>query len=38
LPEDSKRGEPLTGCGVQQTRNFRAEKAVEVVRNHEGGT
>jgi hypothetical protein len=33
-----KRGEPLTGCGVQQTRDFRAEETVEVVRNHEGGT
>jgi hypothetical protein len=33
-----KRGEPLAGCGVQQTRNFRVEEPVEVVRNHEGGT
>jgi hypothetical protein len=33
-----KRGEPLTGCGVQQTRDFSAAKTVEVVRNHEGGT
>jgi hypothetical protein len=24
-PASTKRGEPLTGCGVQQTRNFRAE-------------
>jgi hypothetical protein len=27
-----------TGSGVQQTRSRRAEKAVEVVRNHVGGT
>jgi hypothetical protein len=33
-----KRGEPLTGCGVQQTRDPAAEQTVEVVRNHEGGT
>jgi hypothetical protein len=33
-----KRGEPLTGCGVQQTRDPHAEQTVEVVRNHEGGT
>jgi len=33
-----KRGEPSTGCGVQQTRNSHAEKTVEVVRNHEDGT
>jgi hypothetical protein len=33
-----KRGEPLVGCGVQQTRNSRVEKTVVVVRNHEGGT
>ena len=29
---------PKVGCGVQQTRGRRAEKAAEVVRNHEGGT
>jgi hypothetical protein len=34
----TKRGEPLAGCGVQQTRNFSTEQTVEVVRNHEGGT
>jgi hypothetical protein len=34
----TKRGEPSTGCGVQQTRNSRTEKTVEVVRNHKGGT
>jgi hypothetical protein len=28
----------MTGSGVQQTRTCRAEKAVEVVRNHEDGT
>jgi hypothetical protein len=33
-----KRGEPLAGCGVQQTRDSRVEKTVVVVRNHEGGT
>ena len=33
-----KRSEPLTGCGVQQTRDFHTEQTVEVVRNHEGGT
>jgi hypothetical protein len=33
-----KRGEPLAGCGVQQTRNSRVEETVVVVRNHEGGT
>jgi hypothetical protein len=35
---DTKRGEPLVGCGVQQTRNSSAEETIEVVRNHEGGT
>jgi hypothetical protein len=34
----TKRGEPSAGCRVQQTCNSSAEKAVEVVRNHEGGT
>jgi hypothetical protein len=34
----TKRGEPLVGCGVQQTRNSSAEKTIEVARNHEGGT
>jgi hypothetical protein len=34
----TKRSEPSAGCGVQQTRNSSAEKTVEVVRNHEGGT
>jgi hypothetical protein len=38
MAERKKRGEPLTGCGVQQTRDFHAEQAVEVVRNHKGGT
>jgi hypothetical protein len=38
LQARTKRGEPSAGCGVQQTRNSYAEKAVEVVRNHEGGT
>jgi hypothetical protein len=38
LRASTKRGEPSTGCGVQQTRNSHAEKTVEVVRNHEGGT
>jgi hypothetical protein len=33
-----KRDEPLSGCGVQQTRDLRAEETVEVGRNHEGGT
>ena len=28
----------MTGCGMQQARGAVAEKAVEVVRNHEGGT
>jgi hypothetical protein len=34
----AKRDEPLSGCGVQQTRDLRAEETVEVGRNHEGGT
>jgi hypothetical protein len=29
---------PMAGSEAQQTRSRRAEKAVEVVRNHEGGT
>lgn len=33
-----KRGEPLAGCEVQQTHGPLAEEAVEVVRNHGGGT
>ena len=38
VPGRRKRGEPLAGCGVQQTRDFYVEQAVMVVRNHEGGT
>jgi hypothetical protein len=34
----AKRDEPLSGCGVQQTRDLRAEETVEVGRNHEDGT
>lgn len=33
-----KRSEPLAGCEVQQTHSLLAEEAVEVVRNHVGGT
>jgi hypothetical protein len=29
---------PMTGSGMQQARNLRAEETVEVVRNHEDGT
>lgn len=29
---------PMTGSGMQQARDLRAEETVEVVRNHEGGT
>ena len=29
---------PMTGCGVQQTRGPRVEETAEVGRNHEGGT
>jgi hypothetical protein len=29
---------PTTGSGMQQARELRAEKTVEVVQNHEGGT
>jgi hypothetical protein len=27
----------MTGSGMQQARDLRAEETVEVVRNHEGG-
>jgi hypothetical protein len=30
--------DPTIGSGMQQARDFRAEKTVEVVRNHEDGT
>jgi hypothetical protein len=29
---------PMTGSGMQQARDLRAEETVEVVRNHEDGT
>jgi hypothetical protein len=38
VPRQRKRGEPLAGCEVQQTHGLLAEEAVEVVRNHVGGT
>jgi len=37
-PVHAKHDEPLSGCGVQQTRDLRAEETVEVGRNHEDGT
>jgi hypothetical protein len=38
MPEAGNASNSRAGSGVQQTRSLSAEKTVEVVRNHEGGT
>jgi hypothetical protein len=38
MPEAGNASNSIAGSGVQKTRSPSAEKAVEVVRDHEGGT
>ena len=37
-PAPGNAANPMTGSGMQQARDLRAEETVEVVRNHEDGT